>query len=64
MVDPKLSSWDIAAFIPVITEAGGVITDLQGRSPVDGGSAVATNAALAREVRTILDVPSGMEEAQ
>ena len=61
MVDPRLSSWDIAAFIPIITEAGGVITDLEGKSPIDGGSAVATNAALAREVRTILDVPTAAE---
>jgi histidinol phosphatase-like enzyme (inositol monophosphatase family) len=64
MVDPALSAWDIAAFIPVITEAGGVITDWQGRSPVNGGSAIATNSVLARQVRTILDVPSGWEEAQ
>jgi histidinol phosphatase-like enzyme (inositol monophosphatase family) len=64
MVDPTLSAWDIAAFVPIISEAGGVITDWQGRSPVNGGSAIATNAALAGQVRTILEVPSGWEEAQ
>jgi len=64
MVDPALSSWDIAAFIPVITEAGGVITDWLGKSPVNGGSAIATNAALARNVRQILEVPGTWEETR
>lgn len=31
-VDPFMSPWDIAALAPCVTEAGGVIADLQGRS--------------------------------
>lgn len=53
MVDPVISQWDIAAFIPAITEAGGVFTDWEGRSGF-GKSAIATNAALSDAVRGIL----------
>ena len=54
MVDPVLSPWDSAALYPLITEAGGVFTDWEGRASAFGGSAVATNAALASEVREAL----------
>jgi histidinol phosphatase-like enzyme (inositol monophosphatase family) len=54
MVDPVLSPWDAAAVLPVITEAGGLFTDWHGRATAFGGSAVATNAALAAEVRALL----------
>ena len=54
MVDPVLSPWDAAAVLPVITEAGGVFTSWEGAVTAFGGSAVATNAALAAEVRARL----------
>jgi histidinol-phosphatase len=54
MVDPRMEPWDAAALQPVIVEAGGVFTDWDGRATAFGGSAVATNAALATEVRRIL----------
>ena len=54
MVDPVLQPWDSAALAPVITEAGGVFTDWTGRATGLGGSAVATNAALAGQARTVL----------
>ena len=54
MVDPVLSPWDAAAVMPIVTEAGGVFTDWSGRATAFGGSAVATNAALATEVRRVL----------
>jgi hypothetical protein len=41
MCDPIMNPWDIAALIPVIRGAGGVITDWQGNSPVDAQSIVA-----------------------
>lgn len=41
MADPVMNPWDIAALIPVIRGAGGVITDWQGRSPVNATSIVA-----------------------
>ena len=57
MVDPVLSDWDAAAFLPIIEEAGGRFTDWNGARRIDGGSAVATNALLAREARDLLGVP-------
>jgi histidinol-phosphatase len=54
MVDPVLSPWDSAALMPVITEAGGVFTDWSGQATAFGGSAIATNAALAASARASL----------
>lgn len=54
MVDGVLSPWDAAAFLPIIEEAGGVFTDWAGRRTIFGGSAVATNRALASTVRASL----------
>jgi histidinol-phosphatase len=50
MVEPELSLWDLAALIPIVTEAGGGFTDLTGRPGPAGGSAVATNGKLHEEV--------------
>ncbi len=58
MIDPVLNPWDAAALIPIIEEAGGVITGLGGASPLSAGSLVATNAALAAEVRACLQPPA------
>jgi len=46
MVEPELSLWDLAALIPIVTEAGGTFTDLTGRAGPGGGSAVASNGKL------------------
>lgn len=51
MVEPELSLWDIAALVPIVTEAGGTFTDLAGQpAPADTGSggisAIATNGPL------------------
>lgn len=54
MVDGVVGPWDTAALHPIITEAGGVFTDWSGRATAFGGSAIATNAALARDARAIL----------
>lgn len=54
MADPVLSPWDIAAFLPIISEAGGVLTDFSGTVTAFGGSAIATNNALSPSVREIL----------
>jgi histidinol-phosphatase len=61
MCDPILSPWDAAALQPIIDEAGGVFTDWSGAATAFGGSAIATNRALADEARAILagsDAPS------
>ena len=50
--DVKL--WDLAALQVIVEEAGGTFTDLAGRAVPDGGSAVATNGLLHREVLSLL----------
>ncbi len=54
MADPIVSAWDVAALMPLITEAGGAFTSWDGKETAFGGSAIATNGALSREVREIL----------
>ncbi len=50
MVEPELSLWDLAALVPIVTEAGGTFTDLAGRPGPAGGSAVATNGKLHADI--------------
>jgi histidinol-phosphatase len=54
MVEPELSLWDVAALIPIVTEAGGRFTDLDGRPGPGGGSAIASNGPLHEDVLTKL----------
>lgn len=54
MVDPRLSIWDLAALIPVIEEAGGKITDFEGRAGLDGKSAIAAPPAIHAEALALL----------
>jgi len=54
MVEPELSLWDMAALIPIVTEAGGSITDLAGRTPADKSSVIATNGLLHETILTAL----------
>jgi histidinol-phosphatase len=63
MVEPELSLWDVAALVPIVTEAGGTITDLAGRpapagEPGTDSSAVATNGALHADILARLDRPA------
>ena len=50
MVEPELATWDFAALIPIVEEAGGRITTLEGAPPRDGGSCITTNGILHEEV--------------
>lgn len=54
MADSIMAPWDAAALQPIIEEAGGVFTDWNGRRTAFGGSVVASNAALAAEMRAAL----------
>lgn len=45
-VEPDLQSYDMAALIPIVREAGGRITSLRGGDPIADGSAVSTNGRL------------------
>jgi histidinol phosphatase-like enzyme (inositol monophosphatase family) len=56
MTDGTLSPWDAAALQVVVEEAGGVFTDWRGRATSFGDGAIASNAVLARELRTALGV--------
>ena len=60
MCDVTMNLWDIAALVPVIRGAGGVISDWQGDDPVGADSIVATgSAALHAEVIAALNPPAG-----
>jgi histidinol phosphatase-like enzyme (inositol monophosphatase family) len=54
MADPRANPWDAAPVMPLVEEAGGVFTDWGGQHTAFGGSAVATNEALALEARALL----------
>lgn len=54
MIDGIVAQWDTAAVQRCVVEAGGVFTDWSGTSTAFGGSAIATNAALAAGAREIL----------
>jgi histidinol-phosphatase len=47
--------WDMAAFIPIVREAGGTITALDGTDALSTGSAVSTNGALHAAVLAALN---------
>ncbi len=43
VLDPRMSLWDNAALVPVVTEAGGTFTDWSGRPTHTASEALATN---------------------
>jgi len=54
VLDPVMAIWDTAALVPVVTEAGGTLTDWSGRADHTIPEAVATNGHLQEAVlRTI-----------
>jgi histidinol-phosphatase len=53
-IDPIVALWDIAALIPIVEEAGGRWSTLDGRADVDGASLVCTNGRLHQQVITAL----------
>ena len=57
MIDPAMHVWDVAALIPVVEGAGGVITDYYGGDPMSGEGAVATAGPLHDEVIRALNPP-------
>ena len=44
--EPELSLWDMAALAPIVTEAGGRFTGLDGVDGVQQGNAAASNGLL------------------
>jgi histidinol-phosphatase len=53
--EPELALHDMAALVPIVTEAGGRFTSLRGEPGPFGDSAVASNGLLHDEVLRILD---------
>jgi histidinol-phosphatase len=59
-IDPIVARWDIAALMPIITEAGGRWSDLRGGRDASGATGfVATNGLLHDAVLDIVGAPSG-----
>jgi myo-inositol-1(or 4)-monophosphatase len=55
MVDAGLAPYDILPLVPIIEEAGGTVTDLEGRVPLEGGTVIAAaNSALHAEALAIM----------
>ena len=44
--EPELNAWDMAAFIPIVREAGGTVTGYNGADPLAAGNALTTNGLL------------------
>ena len=51
MVDDVMHEWDWAPFVPIIAEAGGVLTDWSGGVSELARGVIATNALLANAIR-------------
>jgi histidinol-phosphatase len=49
-VDPVVSVWDVAALVPIVDEAGGRWSTLDGHADTSGGSFVSTNGRLHDDV--------------
>ena len=51
----NISSWDMAAGLLLVKEAGGIVTDFKGRDRMlETGSVIATNASLDQDFRKLL----------
>ncbi len=57
--EPSLEVYDMAALVPVVVEAGGRFTSIDGGDATRGGSALATNGLLHDEVLGVLASTSG-----
>lgn len=56
--EPQLESYDMAALVPIVEEAGGRLTAYDGGSAIGGRSALATNGVLHEELVRLLG-PAG-----
>lgn len=56
-VESIVNTWDLAALLVIVEEAGGTFTDLHGKRRADGGSALSTNGHLHAAVMDRLGLP-------
>jgi fructose-1,6-bisphosphatase/inositol monophosphatase family enzyme len=54
MIDPIMEVWDIAPLMPIISEAGGGFTDLDGNPNPTGHSALACNKKLHEQILDLM----------
>ncbi|CAN5544363.1 histidinol-phosphatase [soil metagenome] len=59
MVEPELNIWDVAALEPIVSEAGGRMSHLDGRPWQDKGSCLTTNGALHGDVVALFEGAPG-----
>ena len=59
MLDPIVSVWDLAALLPVVTEAGGTFTDWNGEPTIHSGEAIATNGLVYAQLMALVDESDG-----
>jgi histidinol-phosphatase len=52
--EPQLESYDLAALVPIVQEAGGRVSAYDGGPALTGGSAISTNGLLHEEVVALL----------
>lgn len=57
--EPELALYDMAALVPIVTEAGGVFTSLDGAAGPHGGNALATNGLLHGDVMSFIGTAGG-----
>ncbi|MFN1836140.1 histidinol-phosphatase [Balneola sp. MJW-20] len=55
MFDPELNIWDAAALLPVITEAGGIFSDMEGEETISGGNGFSANTELHPQIMKIIE---------
>lgn len=58
MIDPILSIWDAAALLPVLKEARGSFTDVNGKETIETGNAISTNKTLIKQITPLFDEDS------
>lgn len=56
--EPDLNLWDMGALYPIVSEAGGKFTNLEGADGVNGPGAVVTNGRLHSQVLEFLGKPT------
>jgi histidinol phosphatase-like enzyme (inositol monophosphatase family) len=56
MLDPLVNVWDTCALAPIVTEAGGVFTDWNGRFGHDFGEQLSSSRLLLPQVLSLLEV--------
>jgi len=59
MLDPRLGYWDVAAIVPVVEGAGGVVSSWSGGDPLAEPSLIASAGALHPITLSLLAVDAG-----